>query len=285
MPSWDIRQILLCEAKGILVDKDARILDYGCGAGRRVYELLDAGYVHASGYDVLDYLELRNPTDRYRFHIAPDGRIPVADDSFDFVFSDQVFEHVLNQPLAWQEILRVLKPGGISVHVIPAKWQLIEPHIKVPLGGLQPFKRYPYYLLWAILGIRNEFQQGLSAGEVAHRNYQYAHAALNYWSSRQYRRLFRTLSVTWSWEEVAYMEASYKPRIRQLAKIARHVPLVTSFIRTVWHRVLFLVKSLERSNDAPYVQATVTMKGGLSDCLDINTLNRAGSNCSGLSYS
>ena len=79
VPSWDIRQIALCEAKGIPVRKNAWILDYGCGAGRRVYELLDAGYLNASGYDVLDYLELRNPADRKRFYIAPAGRIPLPD--------------------------------------------------------------------------------------------------------------------------------------------------------------------------------------------------------------
>jgi hypothetical protein len=27
----------------------------------------------------------------------------------------------MNQPLAWQEIVRMLKPGGVSVHVIPRK--------------------------------------------------------------------------------------------------------------------------------------------------------------------
>jgi SAM-dependent methyltransferase len=245
VPSWDIRQIALCKAKGIAVHKDARILDYGCGAGHRVYELLDAGYEHAAGYDVLDYLNLRDPADRSRFYIAPDGRMPFDDASFDFIFSDQVFEHVLDQSAAWHEIVRVLKPGGVSVHVIPAKWQVIEPHIKVPFGGLRLLKQYPYYMLWALLGIRNEFQQGLSAREVAARNYHYAHTGLNYWSSRQYRRLFNTLPITWSWEEVTYMEASYKPRIRQLARLAQRVPLITTLIRTLWHRILFLVKSAD----------------------------------------
>jgi SAM-dependent methyltransferase len=244
VPSWDIRQIALCEAKGIRVRKNACILDYGCGAGRRVYELLDAGYLNASGYDVLDYLELRNPADRKHFYIAPDGRIPLPDASLDFVFSDQVFEHVMDQPSAWQEIVRVLKPGGASVHVIPTKWQFIEPHIKVPLGGFQLFKRYPYYLLWAILGIRNEYQQGLSARETARRNHDYSRTALNYWSSWKYRQLFRTLPITWSWEEVSYMEASYKPRIQQLARAARRVALVTTIIRTFHTRVLFLVKTV-----------------------------------------
>jgi SAM-dependent methyltransferase len=80
-------------------------------------------------------LELWRPEDHHRFHIAPDGDIPLPEASLDLVISDQCFEHVMNQPLAWQEIVRILKPGAVSVHVIPAKWQIIEPHIKVPLGG------------------------------------------------------------------------------------------------------------------------------------------------------
>lgn len=145
----------------------------------------------------------------------------------------------------------MLKPGGASVHVIPAKWQVIEPHIKVPFGRLQLLKRYTYYMLWAILGIRNEFQQGLSAREVAARNYHYSHTGLKYWSSRQYRQLFNTLPITWSWEEVAYMEPSYKPRIKRLAHLARRVPLIPAGIRILWVRILFLVKSASREEHTP----------------------------------
>ena len=192
----------------------------------------------------MDYLALRDPADRARFLIEPDGHIPVPNATFDFVFSDQVFEHVLDQPTAFREIVRILKPGGISVHVIPAKWQLIEPHIKVPLGGLRPFKRTSWYLIWAALGIRNQYQHGLTAREVARRNCKYAHTALNYLSCRQYRRLFSTLPISWSWEELAYMQASYKPRILQLARVAQRVPLLTSLIRTCWTRVLMFRKTL-----------------------------------------
>src|SRR5436853_5533472 len=72
----NLRLIVLCEAKGIPILKDARILDYGCGAGRHVYDLLDAGYSHAVGYDVVDYLALRDPADRTRFSMGTDGHGP-----------------------------------------------------------------------------------------------------------------------------------------------------------------------------------------------------------------
>jgi SAM-dependent methyltransferase len=248
MPPWDIRHIALCEAKGIPVPKDARILDFGCGAGRRVYELLDAGYPYAAGYDVVDYLALRDPADRARFHIGPSGHVPVPEATFDFVFSDQVFEHVLDQPTAFREIVRILTPGGVSVHVIPAKWQLIEAHMKVPLGGLRPFKRISWYLPWAALQVRKRRHTARTVRELARHYYEYAHTKLNYWSCREYRRLFSTLPISWSWEELAYMQASHKPRIRQLARIAQRVPLLTSLIRTFHVRVLMFRKASDIGN-------------------------------------
>jgi hypothetical protein len=58
--------------------------------------------------------------------------------------SGQVFEHVKEQAQAFHEIFRVLKPGGVNINVIPAKWKFIEPQIYVPLGGFEPFKFYAY---------------------------------------------------------------------------------------------------------------------------------------------
>ena len=39
------------------------------------------------------------------------------------------------------------------------------------------------------------------------------------------------------------MQASYKPRILQLARVAQRVPLLTSLIRTCWVRVLMFRKA------------------------------------------
>jgi SAM-dependent methyltransferase len=43
--------------------------------------------------------------------------LPFADNTFDVVISDQVFEHIEGNPeRAAEECRRVLKPGGIAVH-------------------------------------------------------------------------------------------------------------------------------------------------------------------------
>jgi SAM-dependent methyltransferase len=44
-------------------------------------------------------------------------QLPFADESFDYVISDQVLEHIEGDPQqAIDETFRVLKPGGIAVH-------------------------------------------------------------------------------------------------------------------------------------------------------------------------
>jgi ubiquinone/menaquinone biosynthesis C-methylase UbiE len=42
--------------------------------------------------------------------------LPMPDASFDLVYSNQVLEHVPRPWVAAQEILRVLRPGGIGIH-------------------------------------------------------------------------------------------------------------------------------------------------------------------------
>src|SRR6478609_3547141 len=153
----DIRQIAVCEAKGISIGPDSYILDFGCGDGHRVYQLLDNGYRNAFGFNKSNYMETENPVqlkckeDMEHFRFSTDGKVPFPDEYFDLVISDQVLEHVSEQEKAFREIYRVLKAGGVSVHVFPAKWQVVEPHMHVPFGGL--IKLYSYYYFWALLGI------------------------------------------------------------------------------------------------------------------------------------
>ena len=53
--------------------------------------------------------------DRADVVLAPDGGLPVQDDSFDAVLSSQVLEHVEDPDLYLRECMRVLKPGGTLI--------------------------------------------------------------------------------------------------------------------------------------------------------------------------
>lgn len=95
--------------------KKYRILDYGCGA--RPYEYLFDGHIaEYIGVDVGD-----NP--RADFLINPSDKLKFDDNSFDFVLSSQVLEHVKDVDQYMGECLRVLKPGGILLLSTHGTWQ------------------------------------------------------------------------------------------------------------------------------------------------------------------
>jgi SAM-dependent methyltransferase len=143
----------------------ATVLDFGCGDGGLVRAYRRAGF-DAYGCDIV----LERETEHLRA-IGEPYRLPFPDATFDAVVSDQVLEHVLDHRLAAKEIARVSRPSSGSLHIFPPPWRLVEAHVDVPLAGVL---RNPVWLgLWARLGIRNPFQAGLSAREVARINREF----------------------------------------------------------------------------------------------------------------
>lgn len=166
---------------GVAPSPQTKLLDFGCGAGERVTELRRRGY-DAVGCDVV----LREDATDSLKRIATDPyRLPYEDHAFDVVYSITVFEHVMDYDAALAEIRRVLKPGGISVHVFPSRWKPIETHAYVPFASSIQSRRWLY--LWALAGIRNEFQHDLSASETADANYRFLTRETNYLTKRQLR--------------------------------------------------------------------------------------------------
>ncbi|BBY49379.1 hypothetical protein MARA_28470 [Mycolicibacterium arabiense] len=110
-----------------------RVLDVGCGRGDTVAWLVEQGF-DALGIDVrADYVA------NGRDYLGPDrlavleGEVyPFPDDHFDIVISDQVFEHVADLAQLAKEVARTTKPGGVGLHVFPAKWIWTEPHLRAP---------------------------------------------------------------------------------------------------------------------------------------------------------
>ena len=137
----------------------AKILDFGCGIGDTVGVLIDKGY-DAHGVDVLEYWG--RDFDKY-WHIAErpsapiaerlrvvdlaDYRLPFPDGTFDFCLSDQVFEHVFDYKTTMSEIVRVPKPGAVSVHHFPGPNYYKEGHIGLPFPPLC-YNRH-YLAVWA----------------------------------------------------------------------------------------------------------------------------------------
>src|SRR5262249_29824396 len=109
--------------------------------------------------------------------------------NFDAVISTSVLEHARNKTELFAEVHRVLRPGGATFHVYPSKYYLpAEPHIHVPLvSWLWPRVPRVWLAIWALAGVRNEFQRGMPWREVVRSNAEYCAGGLSYWSNRAYR--------------------------------------------------------------------------------------------------
>lgn len=140
-------------------------------------------------------------------------RLPFPDATFDYVISCQVLEHVQDYSTVLAELARVTKKSGVGYHEFPSRYRLIEGHIYVPLASII---RYPLWLrFWAQLGIRNEYQQGLTAKETAKLNREYLTTRTNYLSKSAISRH----AGAW-FGECAYVEPVYVRHTRVGRKIA-----------------------------------------------------------------
>ncbi len=145
----------LRETQGDRRPEEMVILDHGCGGGLTCLLLLANGYTGIYGIDLefgncdrwnsflRDTLGLTEP----RFFLYDGNTIPMPDNSVDFVFSQQVIEHVRPNVLAqyYREEYRVLCAGGGAFHEVPHKLTPYEAHTQTWLLHYLP--RW----LWLIL--------------------------------------------------------------------------------------------------------------------------------------
>jgi ubiquinone/menaquinone biosynthesis C-methylase UbiE len=105
-------------------------LDYGCADGGYTRALLCAGATGVSGVDVapdrIECAQKAHPD--IPFYVGSDQQLPFADDSFDGVFMNEVFEHVSDEAQTLAEIYRLLRPGGYLILITPNRGFPFEGH-------------------------------------------------------------------------------------------------------------------------------------------------------------
>jgi SAM-dependent methyltransferase len=115
--AWERRRaLLLGEAR-----PGERVLDLGCGAGRFVAALRDAG-ADPVGVELaeaaLERARRAVPGADLRL-LEPDGSLPLEHASVDLVWCSEVLEHVADTAHALLETRRVLRPGGRLLVTVP----------------------------------------------------------------------------------------------------------------------------------------------------------------------
>jgi len=107
--------------------ENAVVLDSGCGLG--AYLQAFGRYTpHTFGHDVeLD--RLAQARSRAKGVVASVGEtLPFATNTFDFVFSNEVIEHVDDDRRYAAEMVRVVKPNGRILIFCPNRWYPVEQH-------------------------------------------------------------------------------------------------------------------------------------------------------------
>lgn len=140
--------------EGVQEDRNAAILDYGCGGGFLIIRLYFMGYENIKGVDVGGQRlnrELAESAGMGDVFTTYDGtRLPYADDSFDLIISETVLEHVKDIEAYYSEAARVLKPGGALVAYFPHRLAPFDTHSRTWFIHYLPAKlRRPLYSRFA----------------------------------------------------------------------------------------------------------------------------------------
>lgn len=99
----------------------------GCGVGMYLSHLAEK-MDHVAGLDI-DFDRLRDAGQLDDRVVNGAGEyLPFPDDSFDLILSHEVLEHVADDRLAVNEIVRTLKPGGRLVLFCPNRGYPFETH-------------------------------------------------------------------------------------------------------------------------------------------------------------
>lgn len=107
--------------------KHGALLEIGAGTGHQARELARLGF-SVTAIDVAEgpyQTAAVFPVQTYNGE-----HLPFPDSSFDVVFSSNVLEHVPTVDGLLKELYRVLRPGGVALHLIPTSawrfWSLIS---------------------------------------------------------------------------------------------------------------------------------------------------------------
>lgn len=175
--------------------KPGKLLELGGSDGFQARILADGGWSVAS----IDLGTRRKRATHFPVQDYDGHRIPFDDESFDGVFSSNVLEHIPHLTETLAETRRVLRPGGLAVHLLPSPawrfWTIVShyPHLVRRFSSkLFPADKTPTATFAPPVG-RASLKSTLlrAAGLSPHGEYPNALTELYYFSRSRWEREFR----------------------------------------------------------------------------------------------
>lgn len=227
----------------------ARILDYGCGAGR----LVSAGRAEGLSMEGVDDFYAGSSTRQEAadagllggaIHEMMEGRMPYAANSFDLIVNNQVMEHVEDLDAVLREIHRVLKPGGTLLSLFPAADVFREGHIGIPFSHwMKKGSRWRFYYAWALrsVGLGTWKEQAPTSRQWAIDKLDWIDRFTVYRSRREifatYDRCFTSTLVEERYIRYRLLDRPGREWIVNLLRL----PLMTPLSKAVFRKLAFLV--------------------------------------------
>ncbi len=214
---------------------DASVLDLGCGLGALSVNLAQHGAREVLGLDVDPYpiaFAKRFVPETYpaladKIQFACRGIETLEDAArFDFVFSKDAFEHILDLEGMVSHIHRLLRPGGrLVIGTSPLYFS--------PFGDHEIFSNLRIPFLTAIVPDRLLFR---FAGWKNNRDYRSARGAgLNKMTPAQFRSLFP--ASNWSIESISY-NAGHGGLVGSFLGMLRSIPFLEKYFTVSIYTVM-----------------------------------------------
>ena len=108
--------------------EDAVVLEHGAGIGMYASQIRRRFTEHVEAFDIELERVIEARDEIPGAIVAAAEFLPYPSGTFDTLFSNEVLEHVADDRLAAAEIVRVLKPGGRAVILVPNRWYPFETH-------------------------------------------------------------------------------------------------------------------------------------------------------------
>lgn len=125
------------------------LLDIGSSTGIMTNEYAKH-FKNVIGVDLdrtaVDYSIKQYRRENLKFICFPIEEADLPSSSFDIITCSQIYEHVPSDKKLMEEILRLLKPGGVCYFAAVNRFKVIEPHYRLPFLSYLPKKAANIYI-------------------------------------------------------------------------------------------------------------------------------------------